>query len=102
MITENWIQSVEERRQALKSQHSNEDIWDFEQSIIVKLIEVENALELIEKFLSEYESEFAAIYKDGSRYAAETSGDKNNGYFNGETIGQAIAAFYEAQKGDAK
>lgn len=54
-------------------------------------------IELVYKFLSDYAGEYASIYKDGSRWAAETSGDKNNGYFNGETISAAILAFYEAQ-----
>ncbi len=45
MITKDWIMAVEARRQSLKAQHNTEDIWDFEQSLIVKLIEAENALE---------------------------------------------------------
>lgn len=57
-------------------------------------------LELIEKFLSEYESEYAAIYKDGNKWVAETSGDKNNGYFNGDTIVDAIRKFYQANESE--
>jgi diphthamide synthase (EF-2-diphthine--ammonia ligase) len=58
-------------------------------------------LQLIYKFLDEYEHINSAIFKDGLQYAVVTT--DHNGvteYWNGATISDAIRKFYEAQESE--
>lgn len=56
-------------------------------------------LQLIYKFLQEYENSNAAVFKDGNQYAATLFDDETGTatYYNGDTISDAVRKFYEQE-----
>lgn len=96
------LEHIKARHSALLAEYSQECGLSESEWLVEKLIEKENELAFIEKFLTQYEDDYARIYKDGGKWAAETSGYSSNEYSNGDTIQESIRNFYKAQESEEK